>query len=73
MRKKHAANCLLAQRIESGLIFDVLVKTLRDSGIEYVITLHGALFLREVDAVKCRKIVKEELRKIELKLKIKAK
>ncbi|MBF9239418.1 hypothetical protein I2I05_18645 [Hymenobacter sp. BT683] len=71
--KKHAANCLLVQRIESGLIFNVLVKALLAAGIEYVVTLHDALFLREVDAVKARKIVKEELNKLSLKLKLKAK
>jgi hypothetical protein len=72
-KKEHATNCLLVQRIESGLIFNVLVKALRADGIEYVVTLHDALFLREVDAGRARKIVKEELNKLGLKLKLKAK
>ena len=63
-KKGHATNCLLVQRIESGLIFNVLVKALLAAGIEYVVTLHDALFLREVDAVKASKIVKEELNKL---------
>ena len=72
-KKEHATNCLLVQRIESGLIFNVLVKALLAAGIDYVVTLHDALFLREVDAEKARKIVKEELNKLGLKLKLKAK
>ena len=72
-KKEHATNCLLVQRIESGLIFNVLVKALLTAGIDYVVTLHDALFLREVDAEKARKIVKEELNKLGLKLKLKAK
>ena len=44
-KKEHATNCLLVQRIESGLIFNVLVKALLAAGIDYVVTLHDCLVL----------------------------
>ncbi|OGX85077.1 hypothetical protein BEN47_15275 [Hymenobacter lapidarius] len=71
--KAHSTNCLLVQRIESGLIFTVFVKALLAAGIEYVVTLHDAVFLREVDAPRARKIIEQEMRGLGLKLKLKEK
>ncbi|MBH8556724.1 hypothetical protein [Hymenobacter negativus] len=69
--KQYANNCLLAQRVESSLIFTVLVKALVNAGIEKVVTIHDAIFLREQDEAQAREIIQTELSNLNLKLKLK--
>ncbi|GAB2781177.1 hypothetical protein HNQ93_001259 [Hymenobacter luteus] len=72
---KHSNNCLLAQRIESGIIYTRVVKALIDAGIERtkIITLHDALMVREQDEKKARTIFAKELKKLHLNIKLKNK
>ncbi|MBC6605368.1 hypothetical protein H8B13_00910 [Hymenobacter sp. BT188] len=69
----HSNNCLLAQRIESNLIYTVLVKSVLEAGISQVVTIHDALLVRRQDEKRARALVEQELRKLNLKLKLKQK
>ena len=69
----HANNCLLAQRIESGLMYTTLVKALLEAGITQVVTIHDALFIRQQDEAKARKLIQKELDRLKLNLKLKSK
>ena len=69
----HANNCLLAQRIESALIYQYLVKAVREAGVLDVVTIHDALFIKTTDEAKVRKVVQKVLGRLKLNLKIKTK
>ena len=69
----HANNCLLAQRIESALMYTVLVKAVRAAGVLDVVTIHDALFIKANDEPKVRRVVQQELDKLKLNLKLKTK
>ncbi|MBX0291702.1 hypothetical protein K3G63_14725 [Hymenobacter sp. HSC-4F20] len=71
--KPHANNCLLAQRIESVLIYTILVRALAERGIRKVVTIHDAIFIRHEEADNARKIIEQQLRKLRLDLKLKVK
>ncbi|UOG77660.1 hypothetical protein MTX78_24950 (plasmid) [Hymenobacter tibetensis] len=68
----YSNNCLLAQRIESGLVYTTLVKATHEAGIE-VVTIHDSLLVRQEDEVRVRTIVQRELAKLKLKLRLKKK
>ncbi|WP_303311193.1 hypothetical protein [Hymenobacter sp. BT730] len=71
----HSNNCLLAQRIESGIIFTRLVKALIDAGIpkEKIVTIHDSIMVREKDEEKARKVIRRELDKLHLNIQLKTK
>lgn len=69
----HANNCLLAQRIESGLVYTTLVKALVKAGINQVVTVHDALLIRQQDEGKARKLIQKQLDNLRLNLKLKSK
>lgn len=71
--KRYANNCLLAQRVESGLIFTVLIEALRRAGIERMVTIHDAILVRAQDEKKARKIIQNEFERLKLKLRLKTK
>ena len=71
--KPHSNNCLLAQRVESGLVYTGLVKALKENGIEKMVTIHDAIFLRVQDEARARKIIQKELDRLKLNLKLKTK
>jgi hypothetical protein len=69
----HANNCLLAQRIESTLMYEYLVQAVRTAGVLDVVTIHDGLFIKATDEARVRKVVQKELDKLKLKLKLKTK
>jgi hypothetical protein len=71
--KKHSNNCLLAQRIESGIIYTVFTKSLIEAGIEKIVTIHDAFFLRKQDEARARKIIQQEMKSLNLNLRLKNK
>lgn len=68
--KRYANNCLLAQRIESGIMYTRVVKALVAEGITDVVTVHDALVVKKQDAAKANKIFKREMNKLGLKPKV---
>jgi hypothetical protein len=70
---KHANNCLLAQRIESGLIYTCFVKAMVAAGITRFTTTHDAINVQAPDEEKARRIIEKEVRKAGLKLNLKTK
>ncbi|WP_210517118.1 hypothetical protein [Hymenobacter terricola] len=46
-RKQYANNCLVAQRLESGVMFKHIVQAVIDHDITEVITIHDCLLVRE--------------------------
>ncbi|AIZ63738.1 hypothetical protein PK28_08585 [Hymenobacter sp. DG25B] len=73
--EQHSNNCLLAQRIESGIIFTRVVKALIEGGIpkEKIVTIHDSIMVREKDEEKARKVIRRELDKLHLNIQLKAK
>jgi len=71
--KRYANNCLLAQRVESGLVFTVLVEALRLAGIERMVTIHDAILMRAQDEKGTRRIIQCEFERLTLKLRLKTK
>lgn len=71
--KKYTNNCLLAQRIESGIIFSHLVKSLVNAGIERFTTTHDSLNVMKCDEKLARRVVKAALKQARLKMNLKAK
>lgn len=71
--KRYANNCLLAQRVESGLVFTVLVEALRKAGIERMVTIHDAILVRAQDEKKARRVIQSEFDRLKLKLRLKTK
>lgn len=69
----HSNNCLLAQRIESGLVYNTLAKSLQEAGITKIVTVHDAFFIRDQDEPKARRIIQKELKRLHLGLRIKTK
>lgn len=69
----HANNCLLAQRIESGLVYTTLIKALVDAGITQVVTIHDAVLIRKQDEERTRRVIQRELNRLKLNLRIKCK
>lgn len=69
----HANNCLLAQRIESGLVYTTLIKALLDEGINQVVTIHDAVFVSQHDEAKTRKTIMRQLERLKLSLQLKLK
>ena len=71
--EQHANNCLLAQRIESGLIYTRFVAALVKGGITRFGTTHDAINLKAQDEDKARKIIQKEIKKMGLNLNLKTK
>ena len=69
----HSNNCLLAQRVESGLIYTRFVKALVAGGITRFTTTHDAINVQAPDEEKARRIIEQEVRKTGLKLNLKTK
>ena len=63
-------NCLLAQRIESGIVYGSWVPTLLGAGIKKLYTIHDAVVVREADEAHAREIIQGEIQKLGLKLKL---
>jgi len=66
----HTNNCLLAQRIESGLIYECLVKAVMEAGISQVVTIHDSLLVREADEPRVRAIIECELASLGVRLRL---
>lgn len=73
LKKKHANNCLLAQRIESGIVYTHLVKALVGAGVERFTTTHDSLNVMKCDEKLARRVVKAALKQARLKMNLKAK
>jgi len=60
-RKQYANNCLLAQRLESSIIYDVIADSLIHSyGLTEIVTVHDCFIVKETDAVCIKNIVLDE-------------
>ena len=71
--KKHAANALLAQRIESGIVYQNLVKSLVNAGIERFTTTHDSLNVMKCDEPLARRAVMQALEQAGLTMTLKQK
>lgn len=70
-RKQYANNCLLAQRLESGVMFRHIVQAVIDHDISEVVTVHDCLIVRvdQYDIVKA--IADNEFQNLKLNPKFK--
>ena len=71
--KKFTNNCLLAQRVESGIVYLNLVKSLVNAGIERFTTTHDSLNVMKCDEKLARRVVKVALKQARLKMQLKTK
>jgi hypothetical protein len=71
--QQHSNNCLLAQRVESGLVYTRFVKALVVAGITRFTTTHDAINVKKEDEAKARKIIQAEIKKAGLKMQLKTK
>lgn len=65
--KYYANNALLAQRIESNVVFGVVVRALLEAGVSYCFTIHDAFVVRQRDEARARKIIKKAFASVGLK------
>jgi hypothetical protein len=71
--KQHSNNCLLAQRIESGIVYTRFVRALFDNSITRMTTTHDSINVKEKDEERARKIIQKEISKLKLNIKLKIK
>jgi hypothetical protein len=71
--QQHSNNCLLAQRVESGLVYTRFVKALVSAGITRFTTTHNAINVKKQDEAKARRIIQAEIKKARLKMQLKTK
>lgn len=70
---QHSNNCLLAQRIESGIVYTHLVKSLVDGNVERFTTTHDSLNVMQCDEKLARKLVTRALKQAGLQMNLKEK
>ena len=63
-------NCLLAQRIESNLVYTHIAKNLFEAGVNRFGTIHDAFLVKRKDEVKARRIIAATLRKLKITLQL---
>lgn len=71
--QQHSNNCLLAQRIESGIIYTRMIKALCEAGIKRMTTTHDSINVKADNEPRARKIIEKEINKLGLKIKLKNK
>lgn len=71
--QQHSNNCLLAQRVESGLVYTRFIKALVEAGITRFTTTHDAINVKKQDEVRARRIIQGEIKKAGLKMQLKTK
>ncbi|MFC6222703.1 hypothetical protein ACFP2F_05575 [Hymenobacter artigasi] len=64
--KRHANNALLAQRLESSIMYCCVVKGLVEAGITDLVTIHDAVLVKKPQEEEVRKIFLHELGKLNL-------
>ena len=62
-------NCLMAQRIESNLVYIHIAKNLFDGGVTRFGVIHDAFLVKKKDEAKARKIIAATLRTLNITLK----
>ena len=65
--KQYANNALLAQRLESGVVFGVVVRALMEANLTNTVTIHDAFLVRKCDEAKARKVIKKAFNSVGLK------
>jgi len=65
--KHYANNALLAQRLESAIVYGVVIKALAAANITDVLTIHDAFVVRKQDEVKARKVIRKAFGSLRLK------
>jgi len=70
-RKQYANNCLLAQRLESGVMYNQIISACVGSGYEEITTVHDCLLVREDEYSEIKEIAEKAFNEINLSPKFK--
>ncbi len=71
VHKQYANNCLLAQRLESAIMFDCLLPALLDRGINCVVTVHDCCIIRRADVAAVKRVMLDTFQSLGLHPEIK--
>lgn len=69
-RKQFANNCLLAQRVESGIMYERVIPNLLAHGITDVVTIHDCIIVKECDTIAAKEVMTETFAQLSLSPKI---
>ena len=70
-RKQYANNCLLAQRVESGIMYERVIPNLLAHGITDVVTVHDCIIVKECDIIAAKAVMTDTFSQLNLSPKIK--
>lgn len=69
-RKQYANNCLIAQRLESGVIYSHIVQACVDNGFTELVTVHDCLIVRADEYEQIKVIALNEFKQLNLNPKL---